>query len=94
MPDDKFLNMHGNDLMTSPATHAFTITPTDLDDPDSPMLPAITRAVYVGSGGDLAVVMQSGEAVTFIGVPTGSLIPIRIQAVSDDSSADDLVGLY
>jgi len=71
----------------SPADNAFEIT-IDAD------LPVITRAVYVGSKGDLAVRMKSGDEVTLKNVPAGTLLPIRVVKVLVASTASSLVGLY
>lgn len=53
-----------------------------------------TRGVYVGSGGDLVVTMASGASCTFVGVPTGTLLPIRITLMSSSSTAGSVVALY
>jgi hypothetical protein len=53
-----------------PASHAETITPSD-----TTPIPSATRSLYVGSSGDVAVVMASGEAVTFVSVPAGVVLP-------------------
>jgi hypothetical protein len=54
--------------LSSPATHAFPITPADLAD-----LPETTRGIYVGGSGALALKMPSGAVVTFSGVPQGTV---------------------
>jgi hypothetical protein len=75
--------------LTSPASGGFTITP--LADTD---LETITRALYVGTGGTLAVVLQWGQTVTLVNVPDGALLPIRVRRVLPASTATDLVGFY
>lgn len=58
--------------LTSPASDAIPITPDD-----NGTLPAVPRAIYVGSTGDLAVEMQGGQVVTFANVQSGTVLAIR-----------------
>ncbi|PHS27728.1 MAG: hypothetical protein COA85_04930 [Robiginitomaculum sp.] len=75
--------------MSGPAIDAFAITPDDAID-----LAQITRALYSGAGGDLAVIMQGGGAVTFKAVPAGVILPLRVKRVmSTGTTALDLRGL-
>lgn len=78
-------------LHTSAPENAFPIVPSDVDDID-----AITRAVYVGSGGNMVVRMSgSGGNVTFRNIPSGALLPIRISRVlATGTTAADIIGLY
>ena len=62
---------------------------------DSVDLPHETRAIYVGSSGDLSVVLVDGSTVTLAGVLAGSLVPVRATRVKATSTtATLLVGLY
>lgn len=61
----------------SPATHAFSITPADATD-----LSEITRAIYIGGAGNLTVVLQSDAEVTFTGLATGTVLPLRARQIS------------
>ena len=54
----------------------------------------VTRAVYVGGGGDLAVRLQDGTELTLANVPAGTLIPIRVTRVLAGSTATQIVGLW
>ncbi|MFT2210364.1 spike base protein, RCAP_Rcc01079 family [Rhizobium giardinii] len=75
--------------LTSPATHGFTVTPSDAID-----LSEVTRAIYVGSGGTLAVRLLSGQTVTFAGVSAGSILPLRADRVlATGTTAGSIVGL-
>lgn len=74
-------------ILDSPAESAFTITPSDDD------LETATRAVYVGTLGDLVVETISGDTVTFANVPPGSILPIRCKKVKAATTAEDIVGL-
>jgi hypothetical protein len=73
-----------------PASHAETITPSD-----TTAIPSATRGLYVGSSGDVAVVMASGESVTFVSVPAGIVLPVRLLKVkATGTTASALVGLW
>ena len=75
--------------MTGPATRAFPITPSD-----SALLPEVTRAVYVGTFGTLALRLSEGQTVTLTNVPAGSILPLRADLVlASGTSAGGLVGL-
>jgi len=72
----------------APAGGAFAVTPADGTN-------IYATALYVGVGGDIKVDMENGDsAVTFVGVPTGAVLPIRVRRVySTDTTATDIVGL-
>lgn len=53
-----------------------------------------TRAIYVGSGGDVAVEMNGGAQVTFVGVGTGTILPIQIRKLLTTTTASSILGLY
>lgn len=75
----------------SPAVDAVAVTPHDTND-----LAAPTRALYVGTGGDVEVIMLNGSsAVVFANVPSGAILPIRVSRVLDgNTGADDILALY
>lgn len=77
----------------SPAAHAKVVTPADDVD-----LTKTTRAIYVGVGGNLAVKMRGIEGdsiVTFVGVPTGALLPIRVREVrATSTTATNIVAIW
>lgn len=76
--------------LTSPPEHAAEIAPDD-----AAILPFVTRALYVGGGGDVALRLMGGAEVTFRGVQAGSLIPIRVDRVrSSGTTATGLIGLW
>jgi hypothetical protein len=75
--------------LDGPAAGGFSISPND-----SVTLPITPRAVYVGVGGSLSVVMKWGGQVTFDNVPDGTLLPIRVAKVLAASTATALLGLY
>lgn len=76
--------------VTAPIRRGFAITPSDATD-----LGAETRAIYVGSAGDVELVLASGDAVSLAGVPGGALLPLRVTRVkASGTTAGLLVGLY
>ncbi len=75
--------------LTNPAAEAEAITPADTD------LDQYTRALYVGTAGDVVVVMGGNDAtITFTGVLAGSILPIRVSQVTSATTASDIVALY
>ena len=78
--------------ISDPLAHAFEITKHDTTD-----LEGVTRALYVGTAGDVAVRLQGnpGTTIVFKNVPAGSLIPIRAARVmSTGTTAADMVGMW
>lgn len=74
----------------SPADEAESVTPSD------GMTMEETRALYVGVGGNVTVVMAGPEAntVTFIGVPTGAVLPVSVTSVrATSTTASSIVAL-
>src|SRR3954469_15266566 len=74
--------------LTSPPEHAIAITPADQD------LAHATRALYVGTGGDVAVRLLDGGTVTLANVPSGTLLPLRVIRVLPASTASGILGLW
>ena len=84
---DPFLG-RSPDLGSPVYVGAFAITP-------GVALPFPTRAIYVGSGGALAMAGTDGNTTVFAAVPTGLIVPFRAAAVqSTSTTAGSLVGLY
>jgi hypothetical protein len=77
----------------TPAVDASAVTPGD-----TTLNP--TRALYIGTGGNLTVQMaadldgEGGETVTFISVATGSILPISVIKVTAATTASSIVALY
>lgn len=87
MPDS-FQN--AADSLTAPASRCFAITPSD-----SAAIPVSTKAIYVGGGGDIAVLtVGSDTPVTFRNTIAGSILDVRVrQVLATGTTAQDLVGL-
>ena len=88
MTEDAFANA-ANSLI-SPAHDCFAITPSDAND-----LLQATKAVYVGTGGDIVLrAVGSQGDVTFRNIVTGSILDIRVRAIrATGTTATDIVGL-
>lgn len=88
MPSDSFSGYA--DSLTAPASNCFVISPSDVAD-----LPIVTKALYVGTGGDVVLRAVNGAAdVTFRNVPDGGVIDVRTLAVRlTGTTAADIVGL-
>lgn len=72
-----------------PAKRAEAITPDDAND-----IVTVTRALYVGSAGDVRVDMADGSDVTFSSVPSGTVLPLRVRRVyATGTTASGIVGL-
>ncbi|PHR59883.1 MAG: hypothetical protein COA47_08860 [Robiginitomaculum sp.] len=84
---DRFENTHTG--LDSPAAHAFAIVPDDAND-----LPEVTRALFVGIGGDITVITKSGSEVLFSGLASGDILPVRtLRIKATGTSAGNIVGL-
>lgn len=80
---------HASSLV-SPAADGVAVTPSDTAD-----LAQTSRALYVGQGGDLSLVLASGRAVTLQGVPAGALLPLRARRVqATGTTAAAVVALW
>jgi hypothetical protein len=75
---------------TTAAVDGFAITPNDGADQ-----PEITRAIYVGVGGTIAVWMRfNATPLTFINVPSGTILPVKvIRVLATGTTATNLIGL-
>lgn len=73
-----------------PSSSAFVITPSDTVNLTYP-----TRALYVGTGGDINVLLWDDTvAILLKNVLGGSCLPLRVKRIYDtDTGASDLVGL-
>ena len=75
----------------SSASRFAAVTPTDA----AAFLAYPCRALYVGSTGDIAVDDEAGNAVTFAGVPAGTVLPVRTKRVrSTGTTASAIVALF
>ncbi len=78
-----------SNAVDGPIIGGFAITPGASD------LPTVTRAVMVAGGGDLAVVLRNGDALTLPALVPGSVYPLRLtRVVVAGTTATGIVGLY
>lgn len=76
--------------MADPAEFAEAVTKSDTVN----FTGGAARALYVGGAGDVAVVLKSGTAVTFVGVPAGTILPVECKRVNSTSTtATSIVAL-
>ena len=75
--------------LESPGYDAAAVTPSDSTD-----LTFTSRAVYVGTRGDLRVTAASGSVVTFVNVPEG-MLPMRVSRIhASGTTAADIVAVW
>ena len=73
----------------APAYGAVAITPSDTVDLTKPC-----RALYIGSAGDLKVIMQDDTTVTFASVAVG-IWPFAVKRIyATLTTASSIIGLY
>ena len=85
---DKFENIRP--ALESPGEGLLTVTPDDGAD-----LTQVSRALYIGGAGDLAVQMKDGSSGTFVGVYSGQLLPVRAARVlATGTTATNIVAIF
>lgn len=78
-------------------TYGVQVTPND-----STVFDRVTRAIYVGTTGDVTVKMLTGpkantanNEIKFVNVPAGTELKIRVSAVkSTGTTANNIVALF
>lgn len=73
---------------TMPYNDGFAITKSDDNE-----LAQVTRAIYVGGAGNIALVTEKGNTITLNGVLAGTILNIRAVKVLAATTATNLVGL-
>jgi hypothetical protein len=72
------------------ARNAVAVTPSNDDD-----LTYTSRAVFVGTGGNLNVDMASGDTVLLTAVPAGAFLPISVNRIrSTSTTASNIVAFW
>lgn len=73
-----------------PAANSIAVTPSD-----TVSLTATTRALYVGTSGNLTVLMAGGQTTLFTAVPAGSLLPLQVTRVNaTGTAATNLIAMW
>jgi len=76
--------------LDSPVRSALAVVPSNTAD-----LAQVTRGVYVGQTGDLALTMADGSTVTFANVQAGSLLPLRaVRIRATGTTATSILALW
>lgn len=79
--------------LTGPAVGLVAVTPNDSTD-----LTFRSRAIFVGTGGDIAVIPSHGDQSTPVvlkNVPSGAMLPIRVNRVmAANTTAQNIVNFY
>ncbi|MFQ5622229.1 MAG: hypothetical protein ACE5FS_02415 [Paracoccaceae bacterium] len=76
--------------LTAPPQNAVAITPNDAGS-----LSYVTRALFIGATGDVAVRLQGGQTVTFSNMQGGALYAMRVdQVLATGTTATGIVGLW
>ena len=77
-------------LLDWPAIRAAVVTPIDSTD-----LTFVTRSLYVGGAGTVIVdLAESSTVISFVGVPAGTFLPLRVKRVrSTGTTATNIVAL-
>ena len=50
--------------------------------------------LYIGFGGNVNVTTIGDDAVTFVGVPSGTILPVQVKRVRGGTSATNIVALW
>lgn len=75
---------------TIPVRGGATVATSDTID-----LPRGARALYIGTGGDVKVITIDGNTLTFVGVASGSILPVSCSRVfATGTAASNIVALY
>jgi hypothetical protein len=86
--------------INGPIVASFNVTPSN-----STVFPLPTRAIYVGSGGNVSVhwaaanVSPFAEATypsnqVFVSVSAGQILPIRVDMIYTDTTANNIIALF
>lgn len=69
--------------------YAAAVTPSDTADLDA------VAAIYVGGDGDVAVITEGGNTVTFAGMSAGDILPVAVARVMDtNTDATNLIAIW
>lgn len=75
--------------LSAPAQGIFAVTPSD-----SAYFSDLARSLYIGVEGNISVVAEDGSNAIFVGVPAGTVLPVRCKRVNaTGTTATDIVGL-
>jgi len=73
-----------------PASNGEAVSTSDVYE-----LTYVSRGLYVGGAGDVAVVLKGGQTLVFSGVPAGTILPVRAKQVkATGTTATLILSLY
>lgn len=76
---------------SSPSGDLVAVTPHDTN----ALASGVTRGLYVGGSGNIAVTTQNGQSVTLVGVAAGIILPVRVTHVkATNTTATSIVAVY
>lgn len=85
---DRFSDFPTN--LVAPARDAAAVIPSDSTD-----LPQLPRALYVGTTGNVSVIMAGGQSTIFENCAAGTVLPVRAARVrATGTTAGALVALW
>ena len=80
--------------LTNPAANAIAVVASDTIDIPTGTVSA-ARALYIGGAGDVALVTENGDSVTFVGLLAGTILPVRCTRVdSTNTTATSIVAIW
>lgn len=72
------------------AESAADVTPSDTVDQPVPF-----RALWVGIGGDVVIVFGDSSSATFVGVPSGTMLPVGgVRVNLTNTTAASILAIY
>ena len=85
---DKFANFPTTPI--SPARGGVSVTPNDTTE-----LTQVSRALYIGQGGDVSLTLADGDTLILEAVPAGSVLPVRAATVrATGTTAAAIIALW
>lgn len=77
-------------IKANPAYRAASVTPHDANS----VADFMVTALYVGTGGDVAITTSGSDEVTFTSVPSGSILPVEAKIVkATGTTASNIIAL-
>ena len=76
--------------LSAPAYQFLAVTPSDTVN-----LQGTTRGLYIGSDGNVVCINESGNAVTFVGLIAGTILPVQTTRVNaTNTTSTNIVALF
>ncbi|MGC8518471.1 MAG: spike base protein, RCAP_Rcc01079 family [Steroidobacteraceae bacterium] len=80
----------GADDLLSPALNALEVTPSN-----TAALPFLSKRLWVGGAGNVALLTAGGQSVIYAGVPAGTYLNVRTaQVMATNTTATNIVAEY